>query len=206
MSGLPIEAQTPHGFPTAVVLNDEGAAFDRMVLTSVLQKGLAERDAHGGRLADRVGISGTKLAILLMLNIPGHPLLAPEDYEASREEEEQGWVRDLLTRHISTDLEISAWLAEIIARRAMQANHLWEDLGLPSRDVLNTLMARHFTPLHVANSGRMRWKRFFYRTLCEEEGLTHCTSPTCAECEDVEKCFEPDSIEATIARSKRAQA
>lgn len=87
----------------------------------------------------------------------------------------------------------------------MQANHLWEDLGLPSRDTLNRLMARHFKPLFDANQGRMRWKRFFYRALCEEEGLSHCTSPTCADCEDFERCFEPDSAEAQIARAKRAQ-
>jgi len=204
MSGLPFEPATSMQ-PIEPLLDEEGAAFDRMVLTSILEKCLVERDQFGGRLADRVGIAGTRLAILLMLNVPGHPLLAPEDYEASPEPEEQGWVRDLLLRNVATDLEITPWLAEIIARRAMQANHLWEDLGLPNRDALNKLMWRHFTALFEANQGRMRWKRFFYRALCEEEGLSHCTSPTCADCEDVERCFEPDSVEAQIARSKRNQ-
>lgn len=204
MSGLQTDSPQISSFDTSML--DENAAFDRMVLTSILQKGLGERDLYGGRLSERVGVSGTKLAILLMLNIPDHPLLAPDDYLPAPELEEQGWVRDLLARNVSSDLEISSWLAEIIARRAMQANHLWEDLGLPSRDALNGLMARHFKPLFDANQGRMRWKRFFYRALCEEEGLSHCTSPTCADCEDVERCFEPDSAEAQIARAKRAQS
>lgn len=203
MSGLQTAPPQISSFGTSML--DENAAFDRMVLACILQKGLGERDLHGGHLSERIGVSGTKLAILLMLNIPDHPLLAPEDYLPAPEPEEQGWVRDLLARNVSSDLEISGWLAEIIARRAMQSNHLWEDLGLPSREALNRLMARHFKPLFDANQGRMRWKRFFYRALCEEEGLSHCTSPTCADCEDVERCFEPDSVEAQIARAKRAQ-
>lgn len=179
-------------------------AADREALTCILAKCLGERDKVGGRLADLTGISGIKLAVLLMLNVPDHPVLAPGDYVSGTESEEQIWVRDLLLCNVSTDMEISDWLAHVIARRAMLANHLWEDLGLPSRDCLNALMQRHFAPLAAANSGKMRWKRFFYRALCEDEGLAHCSSPTCSQCADVERCFEPDSTEAMIARSKRA--
>ena len=52
----------------------------------------------------------------------------------------------------------------------------------------------------------MRWKRFLYRQLCEEEGMSHCTSPTCSSCIDVDKCFEPQSTEALLARAKHAPA
>jgi hypothetical protein len=34
--------------------------------------------------------------------------------------------------------------------------------------------------------------------------MSHCTSPTCSNCVDVEKCFEPESAEAMIARAKTA--
>ncbi|MEQ1672427.1 MAG: nitrogen fixation protein NifQ, partial [Hyphomicrobium sp.] len=142
-------------------------------------------------------------AVLLMLNVPGHPVLAPEDYVLSGASEEHDWVRDLLLRHVSTDLEITSWIAAIVARRAMQADHLWQDLGFPDRSMLNALMARHFATLSASNTENMRWKRFFYRTLCEEEGLSHCTSPSCSDCADVERCFEPESAEARIARAKR---
>jgi nitrogen fixation protein NifQ len=174
-------------------------------ITHILEKCLGERDRNGGRLADLVGVSGTRLAILLMMHIPAHPLLAPEDYVAGEECEEQGWVRDLLLRSVSTEFEVSPWLAHMIARRAMEGNHLWEDLGLENREQLNELMRAHFEPLAEANSGRMRWKRFFYRALCEEDGYSHCTSPTCADCPDVEQCFEPDSAEAIMARNKRSK-
>ena len=182
----------------------EAAAFDRMVLAAVLEKALGERDRHGDGLARQVGISGTALGILLMLNVPGHPVLAPEDYAPADTCEEQAWVRDLLTRNISTGLEISSWLAAIVARRAMEGNHLWEDLGLPDRAALTRLMNVHFAPLATRNTLDMRWKRFLYRTLCEEEGLVQCTSPTCGACADVASCFPADSAEALIAKSKQA--
>lgn len=201
----PLKGGCAEQIPTNAAM-DPDADVDRQALTCILQKCLAERDQVGGRLASIVGVSGVRLAVLLMLNVPGHPLLAPEDYEPGEECEEQTWVRELLLRNVSTELEITPWLAEIVARRAMQSNHLWEDLGLPSRDFLNRLMARHFEPLAITNSGRMRWKRFFYRCLCEDEGFTHCSSPSCSDCADVEQCFEPDSIEAIIARNKKAQA
>lgn len=196
---LPLKSASGRSFTNV----KSGSALDHIAITALLEKCLAERDQTGGRLSERVGISGTRLATLLWLHIPGHPVLVPDDYAPSTQLEEQGWVRDLLLRNRASDSDIAASLAEIVARRSMEPNHLWEDLGLPSRDALNALMARHFTPLFVANQGRMRWKRFFYRMLCEEEGLSHCTSPSCAECNDVERCFEPDSIEAQIAREKR---
>jgi hypothetical protein len=66
--------------PAAMPRDAEAAAFDRMVLSAVLEKTLGERDRHGGGLAAKVGIGGTALGILLMLNVPGHPVLVPEDY------------------------------------------------------------------------------------------------------------------------------
>lgn len=199
-------AEIDFGLAAAADELDDAVDFDDSVVTGVLEKALGERDRKGGSLADRVGIGGTALAILLMLNIPGHPVLAPDDYVLGPESEEQGWVRDLLLRHLSTDAELSRWLAAIIARRAMEEDHLWEDLGLPDRPALRTLLERHFAPLAARNTNSMRWKRFFYRVLCEEEGIAHCTSPTCGSCPDVDRCFEPASAEHEIARTKHAPA
>ena len=58
-------------------------------------------------------------------------------------------LRDLLLAHRSTPGDESRWLAAMIARRAMEANHLWEDLGLRDRSELSRLLARHFAPLAV---------------------------------------------------------
>ena len=77
------------------------------------------------------------------------------------------------------------------------------DLGLPDRPTLRLVMERHFAPL-AARNRNMRWKRFFYRCLCEEEGMSHCTSPTCCDCPEVAVCFEPDSAEQMMALAKRA--
>jgi len=188
-------------------MTTDGASFDRMILTCVLQKALGERDRAGGSLARRIGVGGTALGVLLMLYVPGHPVLAPDDYRSEDESDEQTWVRDLLERNMTADADGGRWLAAIVARRSMEAAHLWEDLGLPDRTALTLLMQRHFAPLAAQNAGgEMRWKRFFYRQLCEEEGMTHCTSPTCSNCADIPKCFAPDSAEALIARSKQAPA
>jgi nitrogen fixation protein NifQ len=185
----------------------DDAAFDAMALTSILEKALGERDRVGGSLAKRVGVGGTALGVLLMLHVPGHPVLGPFDYRAEDESEEQAWVRELLERNLARDTSDGRWLAAIVARRSLEANHLWEDLGLPDRAALTRLMQRHFSPLATLNAGgQMRWKRFFYRQLCEEEGMTHCTSPTCSNCPDVPRCFAPDSAEALIARSKQPPA
>jgi nitrogen fixation protein NifQ len=82
------------------------------------------------------------------------------------------------------------WLAQIVARRSQEPNHLWEDLGLSSRDDLNRLLKRHFPGFFVLNGRNMRWKKFIYRTLCEAEGLLLCKSPHCEHCCDFALCFE----------------
>ncbi|MCX7161517.1 MAG: nitrogen fixation protein NifQ [Rhodocyclales bacterium] len=39
------------------------------------------------------------------------------------------------------------------------------------------------------NSGDMKWKKFFYRQLCEAAGVLICKSPSCANCCDYSHCF-----------------
>ena len=180
----------------------EGIAFDRLMYQGILKRAFAERAKLGGSLARRLGLGGQSLIMLLALYMPDHTPLSAEDYVAMDEAEEQGWVRDLLERHHS-GRDTSLWLAAIIARRALEAEHLWEDLGLPDRPTLRLVMDRHFPELAARNKN-MRWKRFLYRCLCEEEGMSHCTSPTCSDCSEVAVCFEPDSAEAMMALAKRA--
>lgn len=180
----------------------DDVAFDHVIFHGVLTRSLEERAKLGGSLARRLGIGGHALIMLLARYWPDQPALTAEDYVAFDESDEQTWVRDLLERNQSNG-EVSIWLAAIIARRALEAGHLWEDLGLPDRPSLRLVMDRHFAPLAACNKN-MRWKRFLYRCLCEEEGMNHCTSPTCSECSEVAVCFEPDSAEAMLAIAKRA--
>lgn len=88
--------------------------------------------------------------------------------------------------------EEEPWLAHVIATAAMGDNHLWQDLGLPSRDVLSRLMQQHFPTLAALNTRDMKWKKFFYRQLCERAGVMICKSPNCAECCDYRACFGPE--------------
>lgn len=178
------------------------ATLERSVFTCVLEKVLAERDRKGGSLAARLGVGGTSLGILLMLFVPGHPVLAPEDYVMEDVSEEQAWVRDLLLADAVVGSEAARVLAAILARRSMEGGHLWEDLGFPERSMLTYAMNQYFPDLAARNVDNMRWKRFYFRQLCVAEGLMHCTSPTCCTCPDVDRCFEPGSAEAMIARSK----
>ena len=97
----------------------------------------------------------------------------------------------LLVEHRTFPGEESHWLAHAVATACMGHNHLWQDLGLPSRRELSWLMRHHFRALAERNSGDMRWKKFLYRELCERAEVRLCKAPSCSECSDVAACF-PD--------------
>ncbi len=98
----------------------------------------------------------------------------------------------LLLAHRARGEEMETWLAHAIATAAMGENHLWQDMGLPSRKVLSALMQKHFPSLAALNDKDMKWKKFFYRQLCESAGVLICKSPHCAECCDYRICFDPE--------------
>ena len=95
----------------------------------------------------------------------------------------------LLIAHQTVPGRDSRWLACAIATAAMADNHLWQDLGLPNRGVLSSLMQIHFTALKLKNAGDMKWKKFFYRQLCEQAEIPICKSPSCSLCCDYALCF-----------------
>ena len=98
----------------------------------------------------------------------------------------------LLLDHRAEPTEERAWLAFAMASAAMGEDHLWQDMGLPSRDVLSDLIGEHFPALRAANAGNMKWKKFFYRQLCQRAGVPICKAPHCAECADFPLCFAPE--------------
>jgi nitrogen fixation protein NifQ len=124
----------------------------------------------------------------------------------SCDEDEIAMVRDLLLANRSTEGEDGRLLAAMIARRSMEPNHLWEDLGLRDRSELTRLLARHFAPLAARNTKNMKWKRFFYRMLCEDEGFSMCSTPVCSACSDFHTCFGEESGESRLAHARRASA
>lgn len=141
------------------------------------------------------GLDGAALAALEASIFPALPaplLFAAPTMMAQAQFDEFDDLLGLLLDHRTCLDNESDWLAHAIATAAMADNHLWQDLGLPSRDELSSLMESHFTSLALRNSGDMKWKKFFYRQLCERAGLTVCRSPSCGVCSDYLQCFGPE--------------
>jgi nitrogen fixation protein NifQ len=61
---------------------------------------------------------------------------------------------------------------------------------------------RHFAPLAIRNNQDMKWKKFFYRMICRDEGFRLCAAPCCSECGDFENCFGDESGESLLARTR----
>lgn len=119
---------------------------------------------------------------------------------------EEDDLRALLLEHRGSDREEEEWLASIIARRSVQPNHLWQDLGLFSRADLSALMSRHFPALAEKNNGNMKWKKFFYRALCEQEEVMICKSPHCEVCDDFAQCFGDEPGRAFLLAPQAIQS
>jgi nitrogen fixation protein NifQ len=84
--------------------------------------------------------------------------------------------------------EVAYW----VAASCLGDNHLWQDMKLESRKELSELLAFHFHPLFEKNTGDMKWKKFFYKQICEREGFMLCKSPSCGVCVDYPRCFGPE--------------
>lgn len=196
--------QTLAGCHITDAMIDEDRDFDAHVFACLLAVAAMEE----GLLAERLGIAGDDLTALVERWFPQvrDALSAGCTQGAGVDDDEIEMVRELLLAHRSTLGDDSRWLAAMIARRAMEPNHLWEDLGLRDRSELSRLLARHFAPLGARNINNMRWKRFFYRTLCETDGLVMCTTPVCSSCGDFNICFGDESGISRLAESRRRLA
>lgn len=107
-------------------------------------------------------------------------------------EEFEDLIALLMSHALDQNLNTYA-LARLIAGTCCSgANHLWQDLKLSSRAELSQLMRDYFPALVAKNRGDMKWKKFFYRQLCEQENVLICKSPSCGVCVDYELCFGPE--------------
>lgn len=125
----------------------------------------------------------------------------PEDCVFDEEEEQ---LHSLFLKHLGDNSRETLWLAAVLTRRSMSSNHLWQDLGLNTREELGRLMREHFPLLAVRNDKNMKWKKFFFRSLCELEGFTLCAAPSCDACEDFDNCFGDETGESRLARNRQA--
>ena len=182
--------------PHEAVIDDD-TSFDRHVLAAIL----AVASTEPGGIGAGAGLAAPDLAALMAQWFPF--AVGRCQSAGATEDDEVAMVRDMLLTQRSTDGDVGRWLAAMVARRAVEPNHLWEDLGLRDRSELSRLLMRHFAPLAVRNTGNMRWKRFFYRMLCEQDGFVMCSTPVCTDCSDFNVCFGDESGESRMADRRR---
>ncbi len=168
--------------------SNETEAFDGHVFAAMLAAAMTEAEAADVHLCDGIGLSVGETKRLFDRCFPGYKGVL-DGVAPSPPSEEETLLVDLLLAHRSGPEPVCSWLATLIARRAMRPDHLWQDLGLNDRGELNRLLSRHFRALHAGNTGNMRWKKYFYRLLCEAEGFSLCAAPSCAVCTDFNDCF-----------------
>ncbi|MFA1627696.1 nitrogen fixation protein NifQ [Rhizobium mongolense] len=176
---------------------DLDVGFDQYVFSCVLLHVLEEIAADVATATEATGLSRAELQDILEHCVPATVMQA-FGLENVREAEpgvEEELLRDLLLAHARQGDPTSAYFAKIIARRALRHDHLWVELGLSDRSELSLLLAIHFPTLAAGNTNHMRWKKYLYRMLCEAEGFSLCTAPSCRECKDFESCFVPEQRE-----------
>ncbi len=159
-------------------------------LRTLALRGVVAQSLKAGRQPLLRGFPQERLQAVLADLLPGETLAAglgvrtPDDGA-----DEFADLLDLLLEYLALPDEAGTCLCHAIATAAMGANHLWQDMGLPSRGTLSDLLRENFPGLAAKNIGDMKWKKFFYRQLCERAGLSICKAPHCTECCDRPLCF-----------------
>ena len=148
-----------------------------------------------GGMPFRLGLSESEYENMMQAHFPGTELpisyFKPED-EVDNRFDEQTELLDLLMQHRRYASDETAWMATIVVTGCMGGNHLWQDLGLWSRLDLTSLLKINFPVLAAKNDRDMKWKKFFYKQLCQQEGIYVCRSPSCEVCPDYADCFGPE--------------
>ena len=179
--------------------------FDAHVAASILAVSAGDAGDFTQPQSASAGLSKEQFGALAREFFPKSSacrLFAP--CETVERPDEELCLLELLERCTTSREPIEMLFAAMIARRSQRPNHLWQDLGLNNRGELSELMKRHFKPLAMRNTGDMKWKKFFYRQICADEGFTLCAAPSCAECDDFENCFGEEPGESLLARARRA--
>jgi nitrogen fixation protein NifQ len=178
--------------------------FDAHIVAAILAIGISESANALPAIPRAVGLDGDDLAGLAGEMFPhAQPVFARLcGHEAGAPTEDEACLRQLLRVHTTDGTALQMRLADMLARRCLRPNHLWQDLGLRNRRELSWLMARHFEPLATRNRHDMKWKKFFYRTICRDDGFLLCAAPVCSECDDFANCCGDETSESLLARTR----
>jgi len=150
--------------------------------------------------AQPLGLDGAAFQALLVRYFPTAANDLPEFTGAAdavgcpalRSEEYDDLLQLLLAYRSDGSDETTLWLASAVAAACLGQNHLWQDLGLANRQELSELLKTRFAALYARNTGNMKWKKFFYKQLCERAGVNACRAPSCQVCGDYFQCFGPE--------------
>lgn len=179
--------------------------FTAHVFACILAIGVSEAAASGHGVGELLGLGREQLQRLVAVWAPEARLLIDLESEGEQAafDDEEDQIRQLLDRYRGDDSEETGWIGAILTKRSMSPRHLWQDLGLAAREDLGRLMSERFPELAARNVNHMKWKKFFYRSLCELEGFVLCAAPTCRECGDFHDCFGDEGGESALARLGR---
>lgn len=186
-----VKAQQLETFYTRLLDASQGHVNDRSIEES-LARMLSSWASGMGNLPDWLGVGEQRFNQLLERHFPAMEateFVNPDrPLDLSRMDEADD-LRQLLVQSCSGDHPSEEWIADILVAGCLGSNHLWQDLGFWERADLSKLMQQHFTPLAERNTKDMKWKKFFYKQLCEAEDIFICRSPSCEICVDYEQCF-----------------
>ncbi|MDP2850826.1 MAG: nitrogen fixation protein NifQ [Sulfuricurvum sp.] len=90
-------------------------------------------------------------------------------------------IEDYLKKYAIDD-EARYVIAPHIAKKSLEMNHLYQDLGFKSRVQMGAYMATHFPRLASLKPKDKLWKKFLYDAIGK-------VAPACATCHDQEHCF-----------------
>lgn len=149
--------------------------------------------AKVGALPTGLGLDEAGFGALLARHFPRIELVLSKTESTAdlRANEHDDLLQLLLDERAGRDSS-ELWMAHIVATACMASDHLWQDLGLWSREHLSRLMNDNFPALAAKNVHDMKWKKFLYKQLCEREGINACRAPSCEYCTDYLKCFGPE--------------
>ena len=163
--------------------------------SQLLAKMLASQQCGDGVMPRCLGLSRRAFTELLRRYLPH--LEATEFYsygetlDPARYDEHED-LRALFLSHQAEGVEDAGLMADILTAGCMGGDHLWQDMGFWSRNDLSAFIGHAFTPLAEKNLHDMKWKKFFYKQLCNQEGVYTCRAPSCQVCADYQKCFGPE--------------
>lgn len=156
---------------------------------------IASWQVGDGVLPDKLGLSDRQFEQLLLQRFPGYDLATDaasgKSLDFSRMLEKQD-LEQLLRRFAAVQSPETECLIAVIVAACLGSDHLWQDLGLWSRQELSAMLKHNFPEMAERNSKDMKWKKFLYKQLCEAEGLYVCRAPSCEVCKDYSACFGPE--------------